>query len=81
MPPDGAWRPNISLQALLTSIRVLLGTPNLDDPVRPDLIEEWLQPPSSPQPPNSPAQDDPAPPQKRPKVSLLSMSARASAAR
>lgn len=43
MPPEGSWRPNISLGSLLISIQVLLGCPNLDDPVRPDLISEWIK--------------------------------------
>lgn len=41
MPPEGSWKPNISLATLLTSIHVLLGAPNLDDPIRPDLVPEW----------------------------------------
>lgn len=41
MPPEGSWKPNVSLGSVLVSIQVLLGSPNLDDPVRPDLITEW----------------------------------------
>lgn len=44
MPPEGSWRPNVGLGSVLVSIYVLLGSPNLDDPVRPDLISEWLPP-------------------------------------
>ena len=40
MPPEGSWRPNIGIGSLLISIQVLLGCPNLEDPVRPDLISE-----------------------------------------
>jgi len=72
LPPDGAWRPNVSLQSLLTSIRVLLGAPNLDDPMRPDLIAEWLR--SDPIQPNS--EEDASPQPKRPRMASLSLSAR-----
>lgn len=41
MPPEGNWRPNVSLCTVLVSIQVLLGEPNLEDPVRPDLISSW----------------------------------------
>lgn len=41
MPPEGSWRPNVSLGSVLVSVHALLGAPNLDDPVRPDLISEW----------------------------------------
>ena len=43
MPPEGSWRPNVSIGSLLVSIQVLLACPNLDDPVRPDLISEWTK--------------------------------------
>ena len=41
MPPEGSWRPNVSLGSVLVSVQVLLGAPNLEDPVRPDLIPSW----------------------------------------
>lgn len=41
MPPEGSWRPNVSLGSVLVTVHVLLGEPNLEDPVRPDLISEW----------------------------------------
>lgn len=41
MPPEGSWRPNVSLESVLVSVYALLGSPNLDDPVRPDLVSEW----------------------------------------
>lgn len=41
MPPDGSWRPNISISTVLVSIQVLLGSPNLNDVVRPELIAEF----------------------------------------
>lgn len=41
MPPDGSWRPNVSLSSVLVSIQVLLGNPNLNDVVRPELIAEF----------------------------------------
>jgi len=44
MPPEGSWRPNVSLGSVLVSVQVLLGAPNLEDPVRPDLIDTWNQP-------------------------------------
>ena len=41
MPPEGSWKRNVSLGSVLISIQVLLGSPNLEDPVLPDLISEW----------------------------------------
>jgi ubiquitin-conjugating enzyme E2 T len=41
MPPGGSWRPNVSLSSVLVSIQVLLGCPNLNDVVRPELIAEF----------------------------------------
>jgi ubiquitin-protein ligase len=42
MPPEGSWRPNISFTSLIVSILVLLAEPNMNDPVRPDLVSEWV---------------------------------------
>lgn len=44
MPPEGSWRPNVGLGSVLVSVQVLLGAPNLEDPVRPDLIASWNNP-------------------------------------
>ena len=38
MPPKGAWRPTISLVALLNAVRVLLCEPNPDDPLMPEIV-------------------------------------------
>lgn len=43
MPPEGSWRPNVNLESVLVSVYALLISPNLEDPVRPDLISEWKQ--------------------------------------
>jgi len=41
MPPKGAWTPSLNIPTLLTTIRLLLSTPNPDDPLMPDITEEF----------------------------------------
>lgn len=41
MPPKGAWKPSLNVAAVLTSIRVLMGEPNPDDPLMSDIAEEF----------------------------------------
>lgn len=38
MPPRGAWKPAVSLGALLTSIQLLMAEPNPDDGLLPDVV-------------------------------------------
>ncbi|CAG9764184.1 unnamed protein product [Ceutorhynchus assimilis] len=41
MPPKGNWRPTIGLESLLISIRLLLESPNPDDPLMADIATEF----------------------------------------
>ncbi|XP_043232714.1 ubiquitin-conjugating enzyme E2 T-like [Amphibalanus amphitrite] len=41
MPPTGDWRPSLQLATLLLSVRVLLAEPNPDDPLMPDIAEQY----------------------------------------
>ncbi|XP_044727384.1 ubiquitin-conjugating enzyme E2 T-like [Chrysoperla carnea] len=41
MPPKGTWAPQIALENLLISIRLLMTNPNPDDPLMPDIAEEY----------------------------------------
>lgn len=41
MPPKGNWRPTIGLEGLLIALRMLLETPNPDDPLMADIAEEF----------------------------------------
>ncbi|KAL7301155.1 hypothetical protein TKK_0006127 [Trichogramma kaykai] len=41
MPPNGGWRPTISLENLLVAVQSLLGNPNPDDPLMVDIAEEY----------------------------------------
>ncbi|XP_075215181.1 ubiquitin-conjugating enzyme E2 T-like [Lycorma delicatula] len=41
MPPNGAWRPTLTIAGLLTAIQSLLAHPNPDDPLVPDIAEEF----------------------------------------
>jgi hypothetical protein len=38
MPPKGSWVPSVSISALLTTIRLLLSSPNPDDGLMPDIV-------------------------------------------
>jgi len=39
MQPNGSWTPSINLSTLLTTIRVLMGQPNPDDGLMPDITD------------------------------------------
>ncbi|EFA06125.1 Ubiquitin-conjugating enzyme E2 N-like Protein [Tribolium castaneum] len=41
MPPKGNWRPTIGLEGLLIAIRMLLETPNPEDPLMAEIAEEY----------------------------------------
>jgi ubiquitin-conjugating enzyme E2 T len=41
MPPNGGWRPTISLENLIVAVQMLLGNPNPDDPLMVDIAEEY----------------------------------------
>ncbi|KAM5152943.1 ubiquitin-conjugating enzyme E2 T [Mantella aurantiaca] len=40
-PPKGAWRPALSLSAVLTSIQLLMSEPNPEDPLMADIAAEY----------------------------------------
>jgi len=42
MPPKGTWTPSLNLSTLLTTIRLLLSSPNPDDPLMPDITEQYI---------------------------------------
>jgi len=42
MPPKGAWTPSLNISTLLTTIRLLLATPNTDDPLMPEITEQCI---------------------------------------
>lgn len=41
MPPNGGWKPTISLENLIVAVQSLLGNPNPDDPLMIDIAEEY----------------------------------------
>ncbi|KAK7027875.1 Ubiquitin-conjugating enzyme E2 T [Halocaridina rubra] len=41
LPPSGSWRPIDNLSSILTSIRLLMATPNPNDPLMTDIAEEY----------------------------------------
>lgn len=41
MPPGGSYNPAITLESILLSIQLLLGSPNADDPLRNDVSDEY----------------------------------------
>lgn len=41
MPPSGSYNPAITLESILLSIQLLLGSPNPDDPLRNDVADEY----------------------------------------
>ncbi|KAJ8681560.1 hypothetical protein QAD02_017352 [Eretmocerus hayati] len=41
MPPNGGWRPTISLENIIVAVQSLLGNPNPDDPLMVDIAEEY----------------------------------------
>jgi ubiquitin-conjugating enzyme E2 T len=42
MPPNGAWKANLGISAVLEGIRRLLIEPNLDDPLELEIAKEFL---------------------------------------
>eukprot|EP00052_Salpingoeca_macrocollata_P015001 m.118746 g.118746 ORF g.118746 m.118746 type:complete len:262 (+) comp19520_c0_seq3:502-1287(+) len=43
MPPAGAWKPSLSISAVLTSIQLLMAEPNPDDGLMADISAEFQQ--------------------------------------
>lgn len=41
MPPKGGWKPTITLENLLVAAQLLLGNPNPDDPLMPEIATEY----------------------------------------
>lgn len=41
MPPTGSWKPTISLEGLLIAVRMLLESPNADDPLMDSIAKEY----------------------------------------
>ncbi|KAJ3413169.1 Ubiquitin-conjugating enzyme E2 T [Chytridiales sp. JEL 0842] len=41
LPPSGCWTPAMNLKTVLASLRVLMGEPNVDDPLEFEIAEEW----------------------------------------
>ncbi|KAI4887288.1 hypothetical protein NFI96_019981 [Prochilodus magdalenae] len=41
MPPKGAWRPSLNISTVLSSIQLLMGEPNPDDPLMADISSEF----------------------------------------
>lgn len=41
MPPNGGWKPTISLENLVVAAQSLLGNPNPDDPLMIEIAEEY----------------------------------------
>ncbi|XP_068706547.1 ubiquitin-conjugating enzyme E2 T-like [Montipora foliosa] len=41
MPPKGAWKPALNISTVLTSIQLLMAEPNPDDPLVPEISEEF----------------------------------------
>lgn len=39
--PKGTWRPTVMLEGLLIAVQYLLGQPNPDDPLMPDIANEF----------------------------------------
>jgi len=41
MPPGGAWQPSLNVPQVLSQIRLLLAEPNPDDPLMPEISEQF----------------------------------------
>ncbi|XP_068239818.1 ubiquitin-conjugating enzyme E2 T-like [Palaemon carinicauda] len=41
LPPSGSWRPMHNLASVLTSVRLLMASPNPNDPLMTDIAEEY----------------------------------------
>lgn len=42
MPPKGSWRPTIGIEGLLVAVRMLLETPNPEDPLMVEIAEVYM---------------------------------------
>ncbi|XP_015173656.1 PREDICTED: ubiquitin-conjugating enzyme E2 T-like isoform X2 [Polistes dominula] len=42
MPPNGAWKPTLKLADILIAIKLLLLHPNVDDPLMPEIADEYI---------------------------------------
>ncbi|XP_043502397.1 ubiquitin-conjugating enzyme E2 T-like [Polistes fuscatus] len=42
MPPTGAWKPTLKLADVLVAIKLLLIHPNVDDPLMPEIADEYI---------------------------------------
>jgi len=45
MPPSGAWKPSLNIGQVLSQIRLLLAEPNPDDPLMPEISEQFRSDP------------------------------------
>ncbi|KAJ3647541.1 hypothetical protein Zmor_019412 [Zophobas morio] len=41
LPPKGCWRPTVGLEGVLIAVRMLLESPNADDPLMVDIADEY----------------------------------------
>ena len=41
MPPHGAWKPSMNISSILTSLQILMAEPNPDDPLMPEIADEF----------------------------------------
>ena len=41
LPPQGAWKPHINLSSVLNSLLLLMAEPNPNDPLEPQIAEEY----------------------------------------
>ncbi|CAD6233373.1 GSCOCG00007161001-RA-CDS [Cotesia congregata] len=41
MPPNGGWKPTFTLENLFVAVQSLLGNPNPDDPLMPNIANEY----------------------------------------
>ena len=41
VPPHGSWRPSINISSILTSLQLLMAEPNPDDPLMPEVADQF----------------------------------------
>ena len=41
LPPHGSWKPCINISSILTSLQVLMAEPNPDDPLMPEVADQF----------------------------------------
>ena len=41
LPPHGSWKPSINISSILTSLQVLMAEPNPDDPLMPEVADQF----------------------------------------